>query len=186
VWATGVSWLETPVRHEGATAWTVVNGDVAREVEWMHRRLQPFVHGRVRVASGPVVTGADHTSRSFDLAAGALAVLRQRPELASVTYEQLGLTGLLLAVPREQLDAFVHSRLGPLLDRPDLLQTLEAWFASGGSRAGVAEAVGLHRNSVGYRLDRIRALLGHDPDEPGVALDLRAALAARAVLAART
>jgi DNA-binding PucR family transcriptional regulator len=96
------------------------------------------------------------------------------------------LTGLLLAVPREQLEAFVTRQLGPLLERPELLETLEAWFASGGSRAAVADAVGLHRNSVGYRIDRIRALLQHDPDDPSAAVDLRAALAARAVLSARS
>jgi sugar diacid utilization regulator len=108
--------------------------------------------------------------------------VRGRGEPAG-TFEQLGLTGVLLTVPPAQLEAYVERTLGPLLERPDLLATLEAWFASGGSRAAVADAVSIHRNSVGHRLDRIRALLGSDPDAD--AADLRAALAALAVLRAQ-
>jgi hypothetical protein len=184
-WATSLSWVEAPLRAEGRRAWSVVAGDVAREIDWIQRRLQPFVRGRVRVAAGAVVTGAHATRESAALADAALELLLGREARATITFDELGLTGLLLTVPEAHLTAFQRRSLGPLLDRPDLLATLEAWYASSGSRAQVAEAVSIHRNSVGHRIERIRALLGADPDAPEVARDLRAALAAREILLAR-
>jgi sugar diacid utilization regulator len=184
-WATALTWIESAVRTDGPRAWSVVGGDVAREAVWMQRRLQPFVRGPVRVAAGPVVAGAAQTPGSFEVVDLVLELLRARRDRTELTFDELGLTGLLLAVPEAQLQAFVDRCVGPLLDRPDLLATLEAWYATGGSRAGVADAVAIHRNSVGHRMDRIRALLGADPDAADVSGDLRAALAAREVLLAR-
>lgn len=187
VWTTSLTWLEAPVRADGPRAWTIVAGEaeqVRAEIRWVHERLQPFVRGTVRVAAGSVAVGVEETRRSFELAHGALAVLRHRGDRTTVSYDELGLGGVLLAVPRPQLEAFAGRRLHPLRDRPDLLDTLAAWYATGGSRAAVADALGIHRNSVGYRLDRIRELLGTDPDAPLAATDLRAALAALEVLAA--
>jgi DNA-binding PucR family transcriptional regulator len=43
----------------------------------------------------------------------------------------------------------------------------------------------IHRNSVGYRIGRIRDLLGADPFDPWTALQLRAALEARDILGVR-
>jgi DNA-binding PucR family transcriptional regulator len=50
-----------------------------------------------------------------------------------------------------------------------LLETLRAYYACGASVAKTAERLFLHRNSVRYRLDRVRALLGADIDHPEVA-----------------
>jgi hypothetical protein len=184
-WATSLTWIESPVRADGRRAWSIVSGDVAHGIEWIQRRIQPFVRGEVRVASGSVVQGLRRTQQSFALADGALALLRRRGGPPTVTFDQLGLAGLLLMVPPAELATFVRHGLGPLLERPELLATLEAWYATSGSRAQVAEAVAIHRNSVGHRLERIRQLLGADPDAAGIAADLRAALAGREVLLAR-
>jgi DNA-binding PucR family transcriptional regulator len=48
----------------------------------------------------------------------------------------------------------------------------------------VAAAVHIHRNSVGHRMDRLRTLLGVDPTDPAVAVQLQTALVAMDVLAA--
>ncbi|MBN9620349.1 MAG: helix-turn-helix domain-containing protein, partial [Actinobacteria bacterium] len=93
--------------------------------------------------------------------------------------------GLLFSVPRAELAGYVHDRLAPVLDHAELLQTLRAWYASGGSRLSVAAATHIHRNSVGHRMERLRTLLGVDPSDPAVAPHLQAALVATDVLAAR-
>lgn len=56
-----------------------------------------------------------------------------------------------------------------------LLETLRAYYACGASVAKTAECLFLHRNSVRYRLDRVRALLGADIDHPEVAAAVLAA-----------
>jgi DNA-binding PucR family transcriptional regulator len=58
-----------------------------------------------------------------------------------------------------------------------LLDTLRTYYACGASVAKTAEKLFLHRNSVRYRLDRVRALLGADIDHPEVAAALLAAFA---------
>jgi DNA-binding PucR family transcriptional regulator len=58
-----------------------------------------------------------------------------------------------------------------------LLDTLRTYYECGASVAKTAEKLFLHRNSVRYRLDRVRALLGADIDHPEVAAALLAAFA---------
>lgn len=62
-----------------------------------------------------------------------------------------------LLLPLERADAEHGSKLR---------ETLLAYYAGGCSMSRAAEALFLHRNSVRYRLDRVRALLGLDIDHP--------------------
>jgi purine catabolism regulator len=103
--------------------------------------------------------------------------------------QDLGVYQLLLALQRTpDLADFCHELLGPLLEydrqkRADLVSTLEAYFAARNSPSETAERLHLHRNTVLYRLRRIRELLGRDPDDPEQRLGLQLALRARVVLA---
>jgi hypothetical protein len=184
-WATALSWIEMPVRDEGALGWTVLLGDVDHELTRIRTRLEGMVGDEpVLGATGPIVTGVKETARSFQEAETVLALLRHMPGRMEVTHASLGLTGLLLAVGPDRLQAFVNQHLGPILDRPDLLDTLESWLRCRGSRSAVADALNLHRNSVGYRMSRIRDRLGVDPLDAEAALRLQSALVARTVLLA--
>lgn len=62
--------------------------------------------------------------------------------------------------------------------RSDLVRTLRAYFAAGGNASEAADRMFLHRNSLLYRLERIRKLTGLDLRDPGVALALRLGLLA--------
>jgi DNA-binding PucR family transcriptional regulator len=183
-----VRWIEMPVRDSGGLGWTVLAGDVAAELHRIRRRLQGIVgdDAPVLAASGPIVSNLAGTARSFFEAEVVLALLRSRPGEMELTYEALGFGGLLLSVPTERLQRFVDTHLGPILDRPDLVETLAAWYEARGSRAAVARRLHIHRNSVGYRIGRTRDLLGADPFDPWTALQLRAALEARSILDVRT
>ena len=59
----------------------------------------------------------------------------------------------------------------------DLERTLRTYYERGASVSATANALFLHRNSVRYRLDRVRASLGCDIDEPAVAASLILAFA---------
>ena len=80
-----------------------------------------------------------------------------------------------LLLPLERADADRNSRLS---------DTLRTYYACGGSVSKTAEALFLHRNSVRYRLDRVRALLGADIDHPEISAVLLAAFAVSAARAA--
>jgi hypothetical protein len=63
---------------------------------------------------------------------------------------------------RDAATRLLRSRLDPLLERGSLLATLRAYLRCGLSVRRTAEALGVHENTVSYRLDRIRELTGRD------------------------
>ncbi|MGW1784975.1 PucR family transcriptional regulator [Streptomyces sp. NPDC002143] len=73
--------------------------------------------------------------------------------------------------------------LKPLLDLPGLertrlLDTLENWFAAGGSATTTAERLFVHPNTVRYRLRRVEELTGRSLADPRTVADVGAALLA--------
>ncbi|WP_374213463.1 helix-turn-helix domain-containing protein [Streptomyces sp. G1] len=55
---------------------------------------------------------------------------------------------------------------------------MREFIAAGYRRAEAAEALTVHRNTLTYRLGRIRLLTGHDATDPAGARHLAAALTA--------
>ena len=62
------------------------------------------------------------------------------------------------------------ARRGPMLD------TLRSWLVNGGNRAAVGAALHVHPQTVSYRMDRIREILGDRLDDPESRWELLLAL----------
>ncbi len=80
-----------------------------------------------------------------------------------------------------ELQRYVDSLIGQLLreDRRGLLrETLRVYLEHGGAQRPTAERLGIHRNTLTYRLRQIRSVLDLDPDHPGSRLGLHIALLA--------
>ncbi|MGN6688689.1 MAG: PucR family transcriptional regulator [Actinomycetales bacterium] len=95
------------------------------------------------------------------------------------------LAALLERLPLDVLRPFVDELAAPLLahDRDhhsDLVRTLDAFVAAGGSVTETARALYLHPNSVRLRLQRVRLLTGRDPMALDDLIALRIALVAAA------
>ena len=180
-WTTALAWLERPVEQDGRRAFTLVTdaADLAR----LRERLGLVVgDGAVRAACGPDSDLAGGYGRSFTEAGALLVRLLRGDGDAALPFDEAGLLQVLLATPRPRLEYFVRRHLGPLLDRPVLLDTLRLWLATGGSRQAVSEQLHLHRNSVGYRVGQLKSLLGVDPVDPGSSAVLHCALVAHDLL----
>jgi PucR C-terminal helix-turn-helix domain/GGDEF-like domain/Purine catabolism regulatory protein-like family len=100
----------------------------------------------------------------------------------------LGIYRLLLRLrDGGELADFCRNTLGPLTSDARtgdaLLETLEVFFACNGNLSEAARRLDLHRNSLIYRLNRARELLGHDLEDSETRLALQLALKARRVLA---
>ncbi|MFB9330621.1 PucR family transcriptional regulator [Paenibacillus aurantiacus] len=98
-----------------------------------------------------------------------------------VCYEDLGIYSLLYLVPRgEEWDAVLERYIEPILtaDRKggSLMETLEAFFRSNGNVRLTSEMLVTHYNTVVYRLDKARQLLGADLDNAEVRLQLQLAI----------
>lgn len=183
-WATALSWIEAPVRADGATGWTVLPDD-PRELDRILVRLRGMVDDpdAVRAASGSVVDDVRRTAQSFAEAEIALAFARRDRADGAVRFTELGLPALLVGAPAHQLAAFVSQTIGPIVDRKELLATLDAWVSCEGSRTAVAEQLHIHRNSVGYRLNRVAELTGLDATSFSGMHQLQSAMLCHQVLA---
>ena len=83
--------------------------------------------------------------------------------------EQLALERLLLANP-DLADATVRRELGPVLADErfgeELIETLQAYFDAGENVTAAARRLHLATRTVGYRLEKVASLLGHEVDGP--------------------
>jgi sugar diacid utilization regulator/putative methionine-R-sulfoxide reductase with GAF domain len=145
--------------------------------------------GTASVGIGNLANSVGELSRSHLEARQALRLTRRaggRGRVAS--YRSLGAFRLLLEVQSpDALRRFVEELLGTLLkyaqsrDTP-LLETLEALSAARWVRRAAARQLGIHINSMSYRVERIQALTGLQLDDPETRVAISIALRARAML----
>ena len=98
-------------------------------------------------------------------------------------YEDLGIYSLLAQITNGKfLDDFVENKLGRLLQAEemqegDLCETLEAYLLHDCNANATAEILFIHRNTMRYRLDKIRHILNVDLSELSECLELKLAFA---------
>ncbi len=145
--------------------------------------------GSASVGIGNLANGVGELARSHVEARQALRLTRRAGSRGRVaSYRSLGAFRLLLEVQSpEALRRFVEELLGPLLryaqsrDTP-LLETLEALSAARWVRRAAARRLGIHINSMAYRVERIQALTGLELDDPETRVAVSIALRARAMV----
>lgn len=77
-------------------------------------------------------------------------------------FEGMGVLPLLLSGTEQQKATYAEHLFDPL-DDPELVETLEVFLKANLNLTQTAEELGVHRNTVIYRLDKITDLLGRDP-----------------------
>ncbi|HEX9560988.1 MAG TPA: GAF domain-containing protein [Candidatus Dormibacteraeota bacterium] len=145
--------------------------------------------GTASVGIGNLANSVGELARSHVEARQALRLTRRAGSRGRVaSYRSLGAFRLLLEVQSpDALRRFVDELLGTLLtyaqsrDTP-LLETLEALSAARWVRRAAARQLGIHINSMSYRVDRIQALTGLQLDDPETRVAISIALRARAML----
>jgi DNA-binding PucR family transcriptional regulator/putative methionine-R-sulfoxide reductase with GAF domain len=145
--------------------------------------------GSVSIGIGNLAQSVAELARSHLEARQALRLSKRAGARARVTsYRSLGAFRLLLEVQSpEALRGFVGEVLGPLLKYAEsretpLLETLEALAAARWVRRAAARALGIHINSMSYRIERIEALTRLSLDDPETRVAIAIALRARAML----
>lgn len=101
-----------------------------------------------------------------------------RDHRTGLQFEHLGLVDWLIAGhDASSVEAKAEEALAPISDNPSLRRALVEYFRCGGQIQRTAHQLGLHPNSVRYRLKRASALLGYDLSTPSdlaeMALSLR-------------
>jgi sugar diacid utilization regulator len=147
----------------------------------MYSELNRLARGRPwRVAVGRAHPGAYGIARSYEEAREGL-IMAERMNLDShlVDAGDLLIYRVLLRDQPAIVD-LVHAVLSPLTRARDgaqpLLDTLDAYFATGSVATKAAARLHLSVRAVTYRLNRVKTLTGYDPIEPAHRFTLHAAV----------
>lgn len=144
-----------------------------------------IVPGSIRLGVGEMVEPAA-IRRSY---LAAVFALRAAPVGSLVGLPRdLGSYGFLLgSQPRPALEGYVRSVLGTLIDRDrdrssELVPSVSAFIAAGGRWEQGAEALGVHRHTLRYRVRQAEDLLGRDLSSAEDRLEVWLALKAAEIL----
>jgi sugar diacid utilization regulator len=128
----------------------------------------------VAAVSGVRSNPAEYRAAYFDVQQVVACLQRYspRPGAAVFSADELGAGRMFLATADPQLVAsHAESTLGDLVGDPsraDLLATLCSFFDNMASTRRVAERLGVHENTIRYRMSRVEQITGlaltHDPD----------------------
>jgi GAF domain-containing protein/sugar diacid utilization regulator len=184
-------WCRFAARYSQAVV-AVVDGETPDLVERVRATLTPVADARERrlkAAITPPCTRVDDY-RKFFLAAGRiLELLRGNSSTSVVDLADAWVLSLIFRGDDDgEMASFVESQLHSLILHDEqhglgLVETLDAYLQADLSPTRTAAALHVHVNTVYYRLQRLRELLGERFTEPRRALDLRVALLAHQMLA---
>jgi sugar diacid utilization regulator len=165
-----------------------MNGDVVllcdgdQHWEEFHDRVSRELGGAACVVGvGGVCTHVSHYPASYREAQLALRMeVVVSAEQRAVEFSDLGVYRLLADLEHPgDIEGFVREWLGDLVDYDDgkesseLVATLSRYLECGGNYDATAAALALHRNTLKYRLQRIREISGHDLNDPDTRFNLQ-------------
>jgi len=133
--------------------------------------------GRVRTEPGEL-------ARSYDEALYAVEAKPVNGTPAVATFRDLGSIQLLLSLGDERgVELYCESMLGPLRAHDArygsaLIESLAAYIEANGRWADAAAALGVHRHTLRYRIQKIEKLTGRSPTDARDRLELWLALRA--------
>ncbi|AGZ40998.1 PucR family transcriptional regulator [Actinoplanes friuliensis] len=172
----------------GATGRMSSGMDASNELgRLMHRELSRLHRGRPwRVAVGRAHPGLYGIARSYEEAREALTMAgRLNTNTPVINAHDLLIYRVLLRDQPAIVD-LVQAALTPLVQARGgagpLLDTLEAYFATGAVATESAKRLHVSVRTVTYRLARIKTLTGYDPADPAHRFTLQAAVLGAKVL----
>jgi len=143
-------------------------------------RLRRETNGAVSLGIGRYHPGVRRLAHSYQDARAALSLGRRFHGHNSVhCLDVLGVAAFVgVSDERTKVDLAAHL-LSPLDHEPELLQSLEVFFAQDCCPSTTANRLSIHRNTLAYRLEKIAALTGLDPRCFDQAIVIRLALLLR-------
>ncbi len=135
---------------------------------------------KVRCGIGSPVKDINKWHISFKEAGLALEMATKLKEQKPYYYPDLSVYRLLLLLENNpELNYFIKDVLGSLLTehkKDNLIETLEAYFKNNANLSKTAKALFIHRNTLAYRINKIKTITGMDLYNPETALAVNLAL----------
>ncbi|MDP9365956.1 MAG: helix-turn-helix domain-containing protein [Chloroflexota bacterium] len=145
-------------------------------------RLRHDIGATVTIGIGRYHPGVRGLARSYEDARAALSLGRRLHGANHVhCLDGLGIAAFVgVADERTKIGLATHL-LSPLDDDAALLATLDAFFGEDCCPSAAAARLGIHRNTLGYRLDKVASMTGLDPRRFDDAVRIRLALVLRSL-----
>jgi sugar diacid utilization regulator len=167
------------------------------EADWESLRqsvIRDLGGGTARITVGEQCSDVVDFPRSYRQARLAMHLLQTAEwDDRAVRFDDLGVYRLLIGNESlDEVERFVERWIGPLLAydtqrSADLVRTLTHYLDRGGNYEATAAALIVHRNTLKYRLQRIRQITGHDLSDPETCFNLQLATRAwQTITALRT
>ncbi|MBI4939888.1 MAG: helix-turn-helix domain-containing protein [Actinobacteria bacterium] len=164
------------------------------EADWESLRqsvIRDLGGGTARITVGEQCSDVADFPRSYRQARLAMHLLQTAEwDDRAVRFDDLGVYRLLIGNDSlDEVERFVERWIGPLLAydtqrSADLVRTLTHYLDRGGNYEATAAALIVHRNTLKYRLQRIRQITGHDLSDPETCFNLQLATRAWQTLTA--
>ncbi len=179
-----VRWVDSPeTGAQSSPSWANLTA-LRRAGDALVARLRSDTSASMTVGIGRYHPGVCGLARSYQDARAALSLGRRFHGQNGVhCLDSLGIAAF-VGVPdeRTKIDLATYL-LSPLDHEPDLLETLNVFFAVDCSPSITASRVSIHRNTLSYRFDKITSLTGLDPRRFDDAIQIRLALLLRSLRA---
>lgn len=164
-----------PFELKGAS-WTNLEA-LKRAGSALLNRLRQETGTALSIGIGRYHPGILGLARSYQDAQAALRLGRQFNGPNQVyCLDHLGISAFAcIADERTKIELALHL-LSPLDNEPDLIHTLQVFFANNCAFSTTARQLCIHRNTLTYRLEKITSLTGLDPRHFDEAVQIRLAL----------
>ncbi len=140
-----------------------INSEIQHCINYAYPNL------KFSVGIGEVANNIAQIKKSFSQANSAVKLVPVLAENTSVLFfDDLGLYSLLLNINNNNaLESFSKRILGPLIDydavnNSNLYETFEVYLENNKSITDTSDALFIHRNTLRYRLNKIKSLLNDD------------------------
>ncbi|HZD09850.1 MAG TPA: helix-turn-helix domain-containing protein [Candidatus Binatia bacterium] len=137
----------------------------------------PICTRQIHIGLGRHHPGIKGLAKSYTDAQVALSLGRRFNEEKRIyCLDELGMAAF-VGISHEQTKVeLAEHLLSPLIGEPELLHTLKIFFAEDCAVSAAANRLFIHRNTLGYRLDKVAHLTGLDPRHFDDAIQIRLAL----------
>jgi carbohydrate diacid regulator len=175
--STWVNSEDAPI--QSSSSWANLTA-LKRAADALLARLPGDAGVSINIGIGRYHPGIYGLARSYQDACVALSLGRRFHGHNRVhCLDELGIAAFVgVSDERTKIDLAVHL-LSPLDYEPELLETLDAFFANDCCASLTASQLSIHRNTLSYRLDKITSFTGLDPGRFDDAIQIRLALLLR-------
>lgn len=153
-------------------------------LENIERQITTRCQTGVRIGIGSAYQEIEDLKKSYVEAKNALGILGNIHRDQNIFfYENLGIYSMIAQIDNPHfMTEYVKNTLGPLIkadqmQEGSLLGTLEAYLRNNCNANATAESLFIHKNTLRYRMDKIRRILDRDLDHIDQFLELELAFA---------